>query len=380
MAFKKLENNRPFAKIAFEGFAGDGKSFTATQVAIGIHKLINSKKPIAIFDTEKAFKALKPQFDIAQVEAVVDDENRSLEALSQAIKWCEDGNADILIIDSITHVYETFLQNYMQSKNRSRLQFEDWGVLKPMWKSKFSTPFVQANVHIIFTGRAGYEYTDEKNEETGKREIFKSGIKMKAENETAFEPDILVLMEKGMNVLTDKKEIWREATILKDRTATIDGKTFKNPAFQDFYPAIARLLDGVIKQYSGNQIPDTFDDWESRFSAVNRKKGKTIAEIDASFKYMGLGTSVEHKKLVAATLNKVFGVKSSEKLEDVKIDILEKGAATINAFAEIFNEYMKMCLESDIKPDMGEVARKLDTVIAEYSQDKAFNELLNQPA
>lgn len=38
--FKKLENNRPFAKIAFEGFAGDGKSFTATQVAIGIHKLI----------------------------------------------------------------------------------------------------------------------------------------------------------------------------------------------------------------------------------------------------------------------------------------------------------------------------------------------------
>ncbi len=32
--FRELENNRPFLKMAFEGFAGDGKTFTATQVAI----------------------------------------------------------------------------------------------------------------------------------------------------------------------------------------------------------------------------------------------------------------------------------------------------------------------------------------------------------
>src|SRR5688572_20582158 len=102
--FKKLENNRPFLKMAFEGFAGDGKTFTATQVAIGVHKLIGSTKPIALFDTEKAFKALKPSFDAAGIEAVVNDEERSLKALSQAIQWCEEGNADILLIDSITHV------------------------------------------------------------------------------------------------------------------------------------------------------------------------------------------------------------------------------------------------------------------------------------
>jgi len=52
--FKKLENNRPFLKMAFEGFAGDGKTYTATQIAIGVHKKIGSKKPVAIFDTEKA--------------------------------------------------------------------------------------------------------------------------------------------------------------------------------------------------------------------------------------------------------------------------------------------------------------------------------------
>jgi AAA domain-containing protein len=364
--FKKLENNRPFAKIAFEGFAGDGKSFTATHVAIGIHKLIQSKKPIAIFDTEKAFKALKPQFDTAGIEAVVNDEQRSLEALNQAIKWCEEGNADILIIDSITHVYESFLQAFMKQKNRSRLQFEDWGILKPMWKEKFSTPFVQARVHIIFTGRAGYEYSDEKNAETGKREIFKSGIKMKAENETAFEPDILVLMEKEMQVLTDKKQIWREATILKDRTSIIDGKTFKNPTFNDFYPAIAQLLDGVIKEYSGAEIPDTFDDWESKFSAQKIKKGKVISEIEGAFNLMKLGTSGADKQLKAATLKKVFNVLSIDKLEDVHLNILNEGLEILNDFANAYNIYMQQCLDEQKTPDLKNgVAPILEDIINE---------------
>lgn len=373
--FKKLENNRPFAKIAFEGFAGDGKSFTATQVAIGIHKLIQSTKPIAIFDTEKAFKALKPQFDTHGIEAVVNDENRSLEALNQAIKWCEDGGSDILIIDSITHVYESFLQAYMKSKNRVRLQFDDWGILKPMWKDKFSTPFVQANVHIIFTGRAGYEYSDEKNEETGKREIFKSGIKMKAENETAFEPDILVLMEKQMDVLTEKKSIHREATILKDRTSLIDGKTFKNPSFADFYPAIAQLLDGTIKAYSGKDIPDTFDDWENRYNVNRIKKGKIIGEIEGAFNLMKLGTSASDKQLKAAILKKVFNVMSIDKLEDVAIMEIERGLNTITDFEVQYSKYMTECADTALTPDMKHVGGLLDSVIASQD-DVALNTAL----
>lgn len=361
--FKKLENNRPFAKIAFEGFAGDGKSFTATEIAIGIHKLVQSTKPIAIFDTEKAFKALKPKFDKAEIEAVVNDENRSLEALNQAIKWCEEGNSDILIIDSITHVYEAFIQSYMKSKNRTQLRFDDWGTIKPMWKDKFSTPFVQANVHIIFTGRAGYEYSDEKNEETGKREIFKSGIKMKAENETAFEPDILVLMEKKMDILTDKKLITREATILKDRTSLIDGKTFSNPSFNDFYPAIAQLLDGVIKEYSGKEIPDTFDDWESRFSRINREKDTTIAEIEGAFNLMKLGTSKEEKGLKAAILNKVFGVLSIDKLSSLRLEQITTGLEIVKEFATKYNEYMAGCVEATIPPDMKKVQELLEETI-----------------
>lgn len=363
MNFKPLENDRPFAKIAFEGFAGDGKTYTATQIAIGIHKLIQSKKPIAVFDTEKAFKALKPLFDKNEIPVVVDNESRSLASLNKAMKWCEEGNADILLIDSITHVWESYLQSYMSEKKRTRLEFQDWGVIKPKWKQEFSTPFVQAKCHIIFTGRAGYEYENEKNEETGKREIFKSGIKMKAENETAFEPDVLILMEKQMDLISEKKEIYREATIIKDRTTQIDGKVFKNPTFNDFYPAIKQLLDGTIREYAGTEIPDTFEDWESRFSQMNRKRGKLISEVEGTFNYMQLGTSKEDKGLKAAILKKIWGVLSTDKLDDVKVEELNNGLTHLKEFADQFNDYMASQIEAGAKPDYKYVGELLDTVL-----------------
>lgn len=363
--FKKLENNRPFLKMAFEGFAGDGKTYTATQIAIGVHRKIGSKKPIAIFDTEKAAKALVNIFKDAGIDAVVSDEQRSLKALSDAIKWCEDGNADILIIDSITHVWEEYLAAYMAEKRRSRLEFQDWGIIKPKWKREFSTPFVQAKCHIIFTGRAGYEYSDEKNEETGKREIFKTGIKMKAENETAFEPDLLVLMEKQMQTIGADKKVWREATVLKDRTAQIDGKNFKNPTFEDFLPAIDALLSGAYVPPSDEQIKDKFEDAEAKTVENRQKRAKIISEIEGIFNLMGLGASVKDKQFKAACLNKVWGVVSVDKLDDIKIADLLAGHNGLRSFSENYAEYLKNCQESDVEPNMKQVSHILETSLSD---------------
>lgn len=370
--FKKLENNRPFLKLALEGFAGDGKTFTASQIAIGVHKLIKSKKPIALFDTEKAFKALKWKFDEAGIETVVNDEERSLEALNQAIKWCEEGNADILIIDSITHVWEQFLQAYLNrpDKNgrpikRNRLEFQDWGVLKPTWKEKFSTPFVLAKCHIIFSGRAGYEYTDERNEETGKREIFKSGIKMKAETETAFEPDILVLMEKKMDLLADKKEVYREATVIKDRTTQIDGMVFKNPSFNDFYPAIKVLLDGTLREVHGSNIPDTFEEFENKYSEIGKERDIMIAEIEGAFALMGLGTGAQDKQVKAWTLNQVYGVNSIEGVSKKNNTTIKAGLETVKAFANSYRDYMNECLDAEKEIDKTHIQKLMKGLITE---------------
>lgn len=370
--FKKLENNRPFLKMAFEGFAGDGKTYTATQVAIGVHKLIGSTKPIALFDTEKAFKALKPQFDEAGIEAVVNDEQRSLAALNQAIKWCEEGNVDILIVDSITHVWEEFLRAYLNrpDKNgkeikRNRLEFQDWGVLKPQWKELFSTPFVMAKCHIIFTGRAGYEYTDEKNQETGKREIFKSGIKMKAETETAFEPDILVLMQKVHDLISETKTIHREAMVIKDRTTKIDGQIFKNPTFDNFYPAIKVLLDGTLREVHGVDIPDTFEEFENKFSEIGKEKARIIAELEGCFEIMGLGTGAQDKQVKAWTLSQVYGVNSTEMVERKNISVMREGMTVIQGFAEKYKTYMNECLDNETNIEKSKVQQLMKELISE---------------
>jgi hypothetical protein len=372
--FKKLENNRPFLKMALEGFAGDGKTFTATQIAIGVHKLISSTKPIALFDTEKAMKALKPSFDEAGIEAVVNDENRSLASLSQAIKWCEEGNADILIIDSITHVWEEFMKAYLNRPDkhgkivhRNRLEFQDWGIIKPKWKEEFSTPFVMAKCHIIFTGRAGYEYTDEKNED-GKREIFKSGIKMKAETETAFEPDILVLMQKQQDLLSDVKKVWREAMIVKDRTNQIDGKTFKNPTFENFYPAIKVLLDGALRELHGVQIPDTFYEFENKFSEIGKEREILVAEIEGCFELMGLGTGAADKQVKAWSLNQIYGVNSTEMLAKRSNDKIREGLQTLKAFANKYKEYFNGCLDKGEDPNKDEIKKMMKSLLPEPVQ------------
>lgn len=370
--FKKLENNRPFLKLALEGFAGDGKTFTASQIGIGVHKLIKSSKPIALFDTEKAFKALKWKFDEEGIATVVNDEERSLTALNQAIKWCEEGNADILIIDSITHVWEEFLRAYLNrpDKNgreikRNRLEFQDWGVLKPTWKELFSTPFVMAKCHIIFTGRAGYEYTDERNEETGKREIFKSGIKMKAETETAFEPDILVLMQKVQDLISEEKSVWRQAMVVKDRTTQIDGKTFKNPTFEDFYPAIKVLLDGTLREVHGNQIPDTFAEFENKYSEVAKDREILVAEIEGTFSLMGLGTGAKDKQVKSWALNQVYGVNSIEALGKKNNTAIREGLLTIKGFGNKYKDYMNECLDKEVEMDSKHLAKLMKELIQE---------------
>ncbi len=242
--FSNLENTKPYLKIAFEGFAGCGKTYTMAQLALGLHKRIGSDKPIVFFDTEKSAKFLLPFFREAGIRALHKD-SRSLADLKETMRRCKDGLSDILLIDSITHVWENFLEAYKKKKNRTRLQFEDWGTIKPAWKLEFSEPFVRDPYHSLMTGRAGYEYEDEKDDE-GKRQIYKAGIKMKVEGETAYEPDLLVLMSRFEELLDDDKRVWREATIIKDRSTIIDGKTFKNPTFKDFAPAIDRILEEPV--------------------------------------------------------------------------------------------------------------------------------------
>ena len=326
--FTGLDNTKPYFKAAFEGFAGCGKTYTAAMVAIGLHKRIGSKLPIVIFDTEEAAKFLKPFFAEAGIQVLLRS-SRSMADLKETMKRMREQRiSDIRIIDSISHVWENFLQSYMSRKNRSRLEFQDWGIIKPTWKAEFSDPFVRDPYHVIMTGRAGYEYETEKNAETGKREIFKSGVKMKVEGETAYEPDMLVLMERYEEILDAKKEIWREATIIKDRSTLIDGKTFKNPSFSDFLPAIDRMLESpVIRGANVMQEGDTamlFKDEENTY-AWRRERDKAVEELNGLLDRIAPGTGKAEKQLKSDLLMFALGSASDTAIAEMRPEIIREG-------------------------------------------------------
>lgn len=328
--FSELTNTKPYLKAAFEGFAGCGKTFTASELAIGLHKRIGSTKPIVLFDTEKAVKFLKPKFAEAGIKVLV-KESRSLADLKETMKHCREGVSDILICDSISHVWENFLQEYLLkvSKNpqypRTRLEFQDWGVIKPTWKREFSEPFVNDPYHFIICGRAGYEYTDEKNSETGKREIFKSGVKMKVEGETAYEPDLLVLMERFEEILTENKRVWRQGTILKDRSDKIDGKTIENPKYEDFSPAIEVMLsDPDYKVTQSASDGELFRTEEDKIE-FRRKCEIEREEIQGLLTSYLPGQSAQEKKLKADALEENFGTRSWTAIEQMHLDQLKLG-------------------------------------------------------
>ena len=47
----------------------------------------------------------------------------------------------------------------------------DWGKILPAWQEEFSDRFVEVEGNIVFTGRGGYEYDLEENDETKKAEL-----------------------------------------------------------------------------------------------------------------------------------------------------------------------------------------------------------------
>lgn len=242
--FTPLGNTRPYMKVAAHGIAGSGKTYTCARIAGGIYHLRKSTKPLVIFDTETSSKFLKPFFLEHKIPVLV-KESRQLSDLITTMDFCEAGNADVLLIDSITHVWENYLEAFKAKKNRSFLQFQDWGTIKPYWKSQFSDRVVMGRYDIIFTGRQGDTY-DTVEDENGKKELVKSGVKMKAETDTAYEPDLLLMMERCQEYDKDQNLVtYRQAQVLKDRSALIDGKIFRNPTFKDFKPCYDWLTTDV---------------------------------------------------------------------------------------------------------------------------------------
>lgn len=325
--FTPIENDQPFLKLGAQGFAGSGKTFTLALIAAGLHKRIGSKKPIAIFDTERSSKFLRAFFAEQGIKVIV-KKSRSLKDLSETIARCEAGASDILMIDSASHVWENWIDEYKVSKRITDIQFQHWGQIKPAWKKRFSDPFVTSAVHILMTGRAAFTYGKETNEDTGKKELVTTGVKMRVEGETAYEPDLLIEMQRVETMAHDGgRRVWREAVVLKDRSRLLDGKTLgPNPDYKSFEPLIEYLLSDVVPARPDTQSSDAdLVEEQDQTDRTKTDRKVLLEEIEAMMKAAAPSRSDADAKWRFESMQECFGTGSWTKVGMLNVATLRKG-------------------------------------------------------
>ncbi len=308
-----------FLKMGLLGFQGSGKTKTASKTGTGLIKLCKelrlpyADKPAAFLDTETGSDWVIPDFKAAGIELV----SKKTRAFADLLTVTREAEAEcsLLIIDSISHFWKELTDSYCKRKAEQiksssyRLQFQDWAYLKGEW-SKFTDLYVNSSLHIILCGRAGFEYDYFENDE-GKRELEKTGIKMKAEGEMGYEPSLLVLMERQQKIEGNRvTSVWREATVIKDRSTLLYGQVFVDPDFVHFMPHIKRLnlggkqLGVDTTRTSEHVISTEKKDWHSTQKTI------VLEEIESLMVEFYPGQTKEDKQAKAALILKHFGTRS----------------------------------------------------------------------
>lgn len=351
MLLQEATNTNAYAKLGILGFPGSGKTFTSTEIAIGIGNLI-SNKTVAYFDTEAGSDFLITKLQQSGFKAF-QVKSRSFSDLIATIKEAEESKVGVLIIDSITHVWNELRESYEKKLNRKRLQFQDWAIVKGEWK-QYTDLYLNSKLHIIVCGRAGYEYDFDVNED-GSKDLIKSGIRMKVESEFAFEPSLVIEMErldpeaKNFKAMTkEQKQQYRpaygskwihRAYVLKDRTDTINGQQFDNPSFEDFKHFFNKLnLGGKHMAVDTSRTSedrfeeDTRPDWKQR----EHDRTVRIEEIKAEFdKHFPSATSPKEKRARIRLAEFIFNKASWEYIEGLSLQDLSDGLAKIKAVCAV---------------------------------------------
>lgn len=331
--FKEAVNTSAYLKAGFMGFAAGGKTRTATDLSIGLVQymrergLKEGKLPIYFADTETGADYITKRVADAGIELRT-MKTRAFKDLLTGVKEAE-GSASILIIDSVTHFWREFVETYMRRKNRSFLEFQDWNYLKQEW-GRFTDMFINSALHIIICGRAGYEY-DIEEKENGKKEMVKSGVKMKTENEMGYEPSLLVLMERHEDLKTH--QISRVGHVLKCRFGVLDGASLSNestrgPTFADFLPHIERLNLGGVQlgvDTSRNSDDLIMEDGTTRWHWEKKQIAIALDEIKEELIRMVPGAGAADKRAKMDALEQAFGTRSWERVESFKLEQLKTG-------------------------------------------------------
>jgi hypothetical protein len=206
MKLQTAKRHQVKLRIGLSGPSGFGKTYSALLLAYG---MTNDWKKIAIIDTENNSASLYSHLGDFNVLSL--DEPFTPERYIKAIQVCEEANMSVIIIDSISHEWQSkggCLEIHEQLGGR----FQDWSKVTPRHNA-FIDAIILSKCHVITTSRRKVDYSIDKGSD-GKTKVSKLG--MKEVTREGYEYELTVNFE----LLNDNHLV----SASKDRTGLFAGK------------------------------------------------------------------------------------------------------------------------------------------------------------
>lgn len=167
MQLRQSERRQAKIKMALQGSAGSGKTYSSLLLAKGLTNDNLSK--VAIIDTENGSADLYAHLGSYNVLTLTPP--YTPENYIKAVEMCESAGMEVIIIDSISHEWDELLDFHSKLVGNS---FTNWAKVTPRQKA-FVDKILQTNAHVIATMRTKQDYV--LNQKDGKFIPEKVGLK-----------------------------------------------------------------------------------------------------------------------------------------------------------------------------------------------------------
>jgi hypothetical protein len=212
-------------RLALDGPAGSGKTFTALRVAVALGRRV------ALVDTERGSASKYANlfsFDALNLS------NFNPENYVGAIRAAEEAGYDVLVIDSLSHAWMGeggALQMVDQAAKRSQSgnSFAAWRDVTPI-HNKLVDAMLGCKCHLIVTMRSKTEWVVEKDERSGKSTPRKIGMAPIQRDGMEYEFDVVGDLDQAHNLI-----------ISKSRCPEVDSAVISKPG-EDFAKTLLAWL------------------------------------------------------------------------------------------------------------------------------------------
>lgn len=197
-SFSKAVKSQQKLKLAIDGPAGSGKTYTA--LAIASNLMLNPR--IAVISTERQSASLYADdfaFDVCELDSFHPQE------YIDAIHAAEADGYDVIVIDSLSHAWsgkDGVLQEVDKIAASKGSKFNAWGPAGKLQDALFDA-ILKSKCHIIVTIRSKMEFVQE-TDARGKTVVKKLGMKPVQRDDAEYEFTLYASMDQDNNFIVKK--------------------------------------------------------------------------------------------------------------------------------------------------------------------------------